>query len=210
MASTLPDSEGCVRLVDGETLTGWKGDGAYWSVDGEHGYIVGKNESAVPSSTYLFTAASYHEFRLLFEVRQVISPAHSTMHSVVAALGEQIEDKGNNTYRFKEPLIMFCHDWGIWYAHGRNRVVPDGQKGAIKRGNDGTEESNQIEILVKGDRIRFVANGTRAFDFTDKPGVLQRSPIGLQLHANAKPQEFHFRGLWLSAAPGDALVTASP
>src|SRR5262249_51630403 len=44
--------------------------------------------------------------------------------------------------------------------------------------------------------------------FTDKPGMLRESPIGLQLHSNRRPQEFLFRGLVLSRDPEDRLVTA--
>jgi len=66
---------------------------------------------------------------------------------------------------------------------------------------------NRIEILVRGNRIRFVANGKLVFDFTDKPEMLKRSQLGLQIHSNQKPQEFRFRGLILSTNPADKLVT---
>ena len=68
---------------------------------------------------------------------------------------------------------------------------------------------NQIEILVMGNRLRFVANGELVFDFTDAPEMLQKSPFGLQIHKNAKPQEFRFRGLVLTESPEDKLVTLS-
>jgi len=66
---------------------------------------------------------------------------------------------------------------------------------------------NQIEILVKGERLRFAANGREVFDFTDQPEQLKASPIGLQLHSNDQPQEYFFRSLLLSENPGDDLVT---
>lgn len=68
-------------------------------------------------------------------------------------------------------------------------------------------EWNRIEVLVIGDRIRFVANGKLVFDVRDDPKMLQDSPIGLQLHSNRRPQEFRFRGLALSSNPKDELVT---
>ena len=105
--------------------------------------------------------------------------------------------------------MMFCHDWGIWDAYRRNRIEPKNHRGTLKIKNENVGKWNRIEILVKGNRIRFVANGKLVFDFTDKPEMLKESPIGLQLHANGKPQEFRFRGLWLSGAPGDDLVTLS-
>ena len=66
---------------------------------------------------------------------------------------------------------------------------------------------NLIEILVIGNRIRFVANGFPVFDFTDKPELLRESPVGLQLHSNNRPQEYRFRGLVLTRNPEDRLVT---
>ena len=75
----LPDSEKPVRLFNGKDLTGWNGAKDYWSV--EDGVIKGANQDPVASSTYLFTKDSYRDFRLLFEVRQTISPKHSTHRS---------------------------------------------------------------------------------------------------------------------------------
>ena len=136
-----------------------------------------------------------------------MDPWHSTMHSAVAVLGERIEDKGDNKHGFKGPLLMFCHDWGIWDAYRRNRIEPAGHRGTLKIDGENIGKWNQVEVLVKGDRIRFVANGKLVFDFTDKPEMLKPSPIGLQLHSNGRPQEFRFKGIWLSETPGDGLVT---
>lgn len=68
-------------------------------------------------------------------------------------------------------------------------------------------EWNQIEIIVQHERIRFAANGHEVFDFTDKPEMLQASPIGLQLHSNDQPQEYHFRHLYLSENPTGDFIT---
>ena len=202
----LPASEKAVPLFNGKDLSGWDGAAAIWSVD--DGEIVGANKGPLASSTYLFTKESYREFRLILEVKQTMSPAHSTMHSAVAALGERIEDKGDNKHGFKGPLLMFCHDWGIWDAYGRNRVEPAGQKGPLMDyASEKKGDWNLIEILVIGNRIRFVANGALVFDFTDAPDMLRSSPLGLQIHSNAKPQEFRFRRIILSTTPTDQLVT---
>ena len=201
VASLLPKSESVKSLFNGRDLTGWSGDDTRWSV--KDGMIRGANEDAVPSSTYLFTKDKYRNFRLLLEVRQTMSDRHSTMHSAVAALGEQFTDAGDNRFGFRGPLLMFCHDWGIWDAHRRNRVVPGGEGGSIEKKG----EWNQIEILVVGERIRFAANQRQIFDFTDQADMLQASPIGLQLHSNGQPQEFHFRNLLISENPTSDLVT---
>jgi lysophospholipase L1-like esterase len=192
IAVTLPESEKARFLFNGRDFAGT---------------ITGRNTGAVPSSTYLFTKDAYRNFRLLFEVKQTVSPEHSTMHSAIAALGERIEDEGGNAFGFRGPLLMFCHDWGIWDANRRNRIEPRDQKGAMKITSEKTGGWNSIEILVTGNRIRFVNNGELVFDFTDDPAMLQDSPIGLQLHKNAKPQEWQFRGLVLTETPEDKLLT---
>jgi hypothetical protein len=198
----LPAKEKAVRLFNGKDLTGWEGAKGYWSVAG--GAIRGANKGKVPSSTYLFTKDKYRTFRLLLEVKQTRSKKHSPMHSAVAILGEKFTDKGDNAYGFRGPLVMFCNDWGIWDAHRRNRVVAAGPGPKAEK----VGEWNLIEVLVTGNRIRCVANGVLVFDFTDKPKMLRTSPIGLQLHSNDRPQEFHFRGLVLTKDPESRLVTA--
>jgi hypothetical protein len=44
-------------------------------------------------------------------------------------------------------------------------------------------------------------------DFADDPTMLEPSQIGLQLHSNDKPQEFHFRYLQLITEPTSELGT---
>jgi len=197
----LPASESVVRIFNGKDLEGWDGAPGIWSA--EDGVIKGANAGAVPTSTYLFTNKSYRNFRLIFEVKQTISPAHSGMHSAVAALGERFTDQGDNAHGFRGPLLMFGNDWGIWDAYRRNRVADRGPGAQVEKRGDW----NLIEILVTGDRIRFVENGTLIFDFTDKPEMLRESPIGLQIHSNSQPQEFRFRDLVLTENPEDKLVT---
>ncbi len=199
--SLIPKSETVEHLFNGKDLSGWKGDSTRWSVT--HGMIRGANEDPVASSTYLFTEKPFRNFRLILDVKQTMSDRHSTMHSAVAALGEQFTDAGENSFGFKGPLLLFCHEWGIYDAHRRNRVVPGGPGAEVEKQG----EWNQIEILVIGDRIRFAANGRQIFDFTDKPEMLKACPIGLQLHSNDKPQEYHFRSLLLTENPTGDLVT---
>ena len=204
----LPKSETAVKLFNGIDLTGWEGQiEKYWSLNDSA--IRGTNTTPVPASTYLFTKQSYRDFRLLLEVKQTRTGRFSTMHSAVAALGEKFEDHGN-PFSFRGPLLMFCNDWGVWDANRRNRVFPAGHGGQWQQPVEKVGDWNRIEILVIGDRIRMAANGTLFMDFTDKPDMLKASPIGLQLHANNQPQEYHFRGLILAEKPEDRMLTADP
>ena len=202
---SVPAGEKQVPLFNGKDLAGWDGMPGIWSV--EDGVIKGANDKPLASSTYLFTKENHRSFRLLFEVKQTISPQHSTMHSAVSVLGERFTDQGENAYGFKGPLLMFCHDWGIWDAYRRNRVEPAGHKGTLVNLTERKGDWNLVEVLVIGDRIRFAANGAQVFDFTDKPEMLKDSPIGLQVHSNGKPQEWRFRGLVLTTNPEDRLIT---
>ena len=102
---------------------------------------------------------------------------------------------------------MFCHDWGIWDAYRRNRIEPANHRGTLNTSAENKGDWNQIEFLVIGNRIRCAVNGQQVFDFTDKPEMLQPSPIGLQLHSNKRPQEFRFRNLYISRDPEDRLAT---
>jgi hypothetical protein len=43
--------------------------------------------------------------------------------------------------------------------------------------------------------------------FIDSSSLTRILPIGLQLHANKQPQEWHFRGLVLVEHPVDELAT---
>jgi hypothetical protein len=192
-------------LFNGKDLTGWEGQtNRYWSV--VDGLIRGANTDKVPASTYLWTKKSYRNFRLLFEVKQSRNPSLSTTHSAIAVLGEKFTDQGD-PFSFKGPLLMFCNDWGIWDANRRNRVFPAGHQGTLQSKAENVGQWNRIEVLVLGDHIRMVANGLTVIDFTDQPGMLQAAPIGLQLHSNDRPQEFHFRGLVLTENPSDKLLT---
>jgi len=199
--------ETAMTLFNGKDLSGWRGNTEqYFSV--VDGMIRAANEDPVATSTYLFTNDTYRNFHLLFEVKQTRSSHHSTTHSAVAALGQPIKD-GENPFGFRGPLLMFCNDWGVWDANRRNRVYPSGQEWLWLWEGERVGEWNQIEILVVENRIQMAANGQLLVDFTDDPKMLEPSPIGLQLHSNDRPQEFHFRNLRLVTEPTGELGTLS-
>jgi hypothetical protein len=204
----LPDGEKGALLFNGKDLSGWSGDTAkYFTVVDR--MIRAANENPVATSTYLFSSEKYRNFRLQFEVKQTRSSHHSTTHSAVAALGKRIQD-GDNPFGFRGPLLMFCNDWGLWDANRRNRVHPPRQDGLWLWQGERVGQWNQIEILVVNNRIRMAANGQLVMDFVDDPKFLEPSPIGLQLHANERPQEFYFRDLILVNEPSGNLATLRP
>lgn len=201
----LPDGEQPIELFNGKDLTGWNGFEKYFSaVDG---MIRARNDEPVKMSTYLFTDKKFRNYRLLLEVKQTRGEDFSTMHSAVASAGEHVKDWGGE-YGFKGPILMFCHDWGIWDAGGRGRVFPPGRKDPLADvpwEQDG--DWNQLEILVIGNRMQMVANGQLVVDYTETEGDLQECAIGLQMHNEKRTQEFHFRGLVAVENPTEVLLT---
>ena len=199
----LPATEKAIGLFNGRDLSGWDGQTSrYFSV--VDGAIRAASIDLLPTSTYLFTKGTYRNFRLLFEIVQTRSARHSTTHSAIAALGRRIT-VGSDRYGFRGPLLMVCGDWGVWDALRRNRVDPPQHEGSWRWSGERLGEWNQIEVLVIGNRIRMVANGCLVMDYVDDATMLEASPIGLQLHANDRPQEFHFRGLVVVREPFNIL-----
>ena len=207
-AADIPKSETATRLFNGRDFSGWEGQVAkYWFV--ENGAIRAANDREVPASTYLLTKKTHRNFRLLFEAKQTRGEKFPpTMHSAVAVLGEKFQENGQ-AFGFRGPLLMFCHDWGIWDAHRRNRIYPAGRDHdrMWQHPSEKVGDWNQIELLVVSDHIRLVNNGELIVDFIDAPGMLKSSPIGLQLHSNKSPQEYFFRGLILCQNPENRLIT---
>ena len=169
--------------------------------------IRARNDEPVKMSTFLFTDQEFRNYRLLFEVKQTMGAEFSTMHSSVASGGKHVKNWGGE-YGFEGPILMFCHDWGIWGADGRKRVFPADQKTPMadeaweKKG-----EWNQLEVLVVGNRMRMVANGQLMVDHTEAEGLLKKRALGLQMHNEKRTQEFYFRGLVAVDNPTNALLT---
>ncbi len=201
----LPAGETPIELFNGQDLSNWKGYEKYFSV--VNGMIRARNDEPVKMSTFLFTDREFQNFRLLFEVKQTLGDGFSTMHSAVALGGQHVKNWGGE-FGFTGPILMFCHDWGIWGADGRKRVFPAQQQGPmadVPWENKG--DWNQIEILAIGDRIRMVSNGQLMVDHTEEKGLLKKCALGLQMHNEKRTQEFFFRGLVAVDNPTDVVLT---
>lgn len=200
--SKLPNTEKAIRLFDGKSLTGWKGQTEkYFSV--KDGMIIAKNsaENAPKASTYLVTEKNYRNFRLIFEAKLV----ESEMHSGISLWGKNVE-KENDPYSYMGHLVMFPSGYGYYDLFRRNSIYKDAEGKAKAAGKQ--HDWNRMEILAIGNRIQHAINGKAVADWTDPiPENCQAGPIGLQLHSNKVAQELHFRGLVLTENPEDRLVT---
>jgi hypothetical protein len=192
-----------IELFNGKDLSGWEGHEKYWSV--KEGVIIGKNTEPVPVSTYLLTKRKFRDFRLVCDFKL----ARSEMHSGIAIWGKLAPEKGDK-YTYAGHLVMFPSGYGFYDLYGRNLIHQNGER-AKKVGKQ--HDWNQIEILAKGDRIRFALNGVEISDWREpEPKRINEAPIGLQLHSNKVPQEVQFKNLVLETSPEDKLTTlkASP
>jgi 6-phosphogluconolactonase len=200
-APVVPPREGKrekLKLFNGKDLTGWVGHKKYWSV--KDGIIVGKNTEPVPVSTYLLTERKFSDFRITCDFRL----AESEMHSGIALWGRIAPERGD-PYTYAGLLVMFPSGYGFYDLYGRAGIH---QNGAIARPVGKQHDWNRIEILAQGNRVRFVLNGKLVSDWRE-PEVdrIHEGPIGLQLHANPKPQEVQWRDINLETFPEDRLLT---
>ncbi len=128
----------------------------------------------------------------------------SEMHSGIAFWGRNAPEHGDE-YTYAGHLVMFPSGWGMYDLFGRNGLKVDGGP-AKKVGKQ--HDWNDLEILAQGNRVRVVVNGTQVVDWRDpEPDRIKEGPIGLQLHANAEPQEVHFKNLVLTTFPEEKLTT---
>jgi hypothetical protein len=188
-----------ITLFNGNDLEGWQGHDKYWvAKDGE---IVGRNTEPVKVSTYLLTKRKFSDFRLRAKGKMV----EGKIHSGFAFWGRLAPEK-KDPFTYAGHLVMFPFDWGMWDLYGRNGGLKVDGGPAKKVGKD--DDWNDIEILAQGNRVRVVANGALVVDWRDpEPNRIKEGPIGLQLHANSKPQEVHFKDLVLTTFPEDKLET---
>jgi Domain of Unknown Function (DUF1080) len=186
------------KLFDGNTLDGWQGNLAWWSV--EDGAIVGKFNDKVPTS-FLFTKDNYSDFRLTLSSKMV----ESENHAGVCFWGE-IAEQGDNKWYTHGPLVIFPHPsmWDYNDAKGLRVFRPPVEK--VPEQHDWVK----VEILAQGNRVRAAFNGVEVLEWREaNPARIKEGPIGVQLHAWKGPQEVRYKDIELETFPkDDRLITA--
>lgn len=200
--------EGCVALFDGETLDGWKGDAAFWSV--ANGCIVGRStpETPVPYSEYLvWQGEPVGDFDLYVDFR-----VHAGNSGVeYRAWADPKRNFGLNGYQAD---ICPGDIMGILYGEALGEIIAwrgqsarfsaDGKK-SIKQFGDAAEIAKSIKmngwntykIEARGNRFVQYINGVKTSELVDeRPNAPKAGVFGLQVHPGP-PSHFEFKNIYL-------------
>lgn len=199
----VPPRNGQTERVDysrAQTLEGWEGDPAYWTV--RDGAFEAKGEK-VPS-TFLLTSKVYLDFRLTFRSQMVVSENHAGIvfwgTQTVLPSGEKLRD-------YKGPLVAFP-ELGMWDYRTNERIAVDPECKAVASKVARQHDWITVEILAQGNRVRVAFNGRQVIDWREPhPELIKAGPIGLQLHGFALPQKAVYKDVVIEANPKEARLT---
>ncbi len=178
------------RFFDEQTLDGWLGNPAVWSVsDGE---IVGQTEG-LSRNEFLKSDMLLGDFRLIVDVRL----ANDEGNSGIQFWSEGLEDGSVRGYQADIGVGW----WGKLYEeHGRGLLVAtEGDEFVVPDG------WNTYEILAVGHRVRTAINGSVCVDLEDPDGAT-RGIVALQVHSGGAT-EIRLRNLRLELDPAPELTT---
>ncbi len=202
--SSDPGTNGFVRIFNGKTLEGWKGDPAYWSV--ENGNLVGEVTPTKPlqrNTFIIWEGGQPRDFELKAEFKITengnsgINYRSVALDNIPFALkgyqadidgrnrytGQNYEERARTTlaYRGEEVLINSSDN-------------PSGSLGDYIRNNAWTERTvkgslgdaetlgifikiedwNEIHLIVNGNRMRHYVNGVLMSDVIDNDSINYR------------------------------------
>ena len=223
LTSAAAGQEPTIPLCNGEDLSGWSGDPAYWSV--EDGCIVGRTtaENPLPRSIYLFSEVEAEDFVLEFDYRidggnsGVQYRSERLAEDDVAGYQADIEDGPNYSgilYESAGRAIMAQRGMRVQYLGDGSRLSGQelGDAAQLQAAiHDG--EWNHYRIVAKGPRLAHEINGVRMVEVSDEDNQRARSGglFALQLH-QGPPMEVRFKNLQLRRllAHEDAGLEAIP
>ena len=222
MFSVSAQSAGYEILFNGKDLSGWKGLGKFWTVQG--GAIVGQTtkENPTKGNTFLvWQGGEVTDFEFICKARFEGNNS-----------GVQYRSRLQNpqTFRvigYQADLHPAQANFGMLYGEGLGRgiianrgqkvvVNTDGKKQvAGKVGNEANlvgTEWNELRIVAVGNRLIHQVNGVTTSDITDNhPKALSKGIVALQLHAGP-PMKAEFRDVrlrHLSGAEAKAVLKAA-
>ncbi|MGH7139129.1 MAG: family 16 glycoside hydrolase, partial [Pirellulales bacterium] len=151
----LATADNVSLFFNGRDLTGWRGKGDLWSVEGDE--IVGKT-SGLDHNEFLTSEMAAGDFRLTLEVKLVANEGNSG----IQFRSEPLDEGEVNGYQ----ADVGAGWWGKLYEeHGRGLLWTRSGEAHVKPG-----EWNEYEIRAVGGKIQTRINGQLCVDLDDPAG----------------------------------------
>ncbi len=166
-----------IRLFDGVSLNGWKGNPAFWSV--KDGAIRGVTDET--RGELLLSEGDYGDFRISLKSRLV----SESNHLGVCFWGDRRDD-----FRYGNCVLVIPPHGGMWdYRPGKGSPPREN----IPHSKADPHQWHETEVLgnLKAGTLRMAVNGIEIVRYKDEdPARLKRGPIGLQIHSGASIVEY--------------------
>jgi len=209
-ASCAP--EGFVAIFDGQTLDGWSGDRAIWSVRG--GAITGRTtaETRLKENNFLAWKEEVEDFelRLKFRLkggnsgiyyRALRRPEGSSWRDPLVGTQADFDSSGRWTGVIMEYLLR-----GVLAERGQ-RVVIDQQGNRRVVGSVGDPDEllkvykpnqwNDYTVIARGGHVVLKINGVTMCELIDRdPRRIKRGVLALQVH-RGPPMTVQFKDIYL-------------
>jgi Domain of Unknown Function (DUF1080). len=200
--SAMSQEKDFVKIFDGKTLQGWKGDLVHWKV--ENGTIIGEvtPQNQLKNNTFLIWAGGKvgdFELKLQYKISKGGNSGIQYRSEEVPGVpfglkGYQADIDGNNEYT------------GLNYEErGRGFIAKRGEKVVVDSlgkpdllSTLGTSEElaknirnddwNEYHLVVKGNHMQYYINGVLMSDATDNDPVNRKMTglLGLQAHVTTE------------------------
>jgi type 1 glutamine amidotransferase len=182
VASEWEREQGFVPLFDGKTLTGWKYDKRYWSV--QDCQIVGKSPPGLEKNSFAISERAFGDFVLRFSVKVI------NRNSGVQFRSEALPEYEVAGYQ----ADAVVGGWGnLHEQNGRGRLV-NGWKGKAEHSVN-PKDWVDMEVEARGRHIIIRTNGLVTADYTEQDASRPlKGIIALQLH-RGEPMEVRFTNL---------------
>ena len=201
-----------VRLFDGESLNGWRGDERYWSA--KDGILTGKANAPIEVNTFLIHERTFGNFELQLKYRFLTRAGNSGLQ--YRSRPEPNHEFGVIGYQANivtpDANERFAMLWdegargGLGFLGERVNVLDGAEHRQIASSLAGAPvfekavksypEWNELIVLAHENRLVHAVNGYLAVDVTDNDlhGRAMAGILGLQLHAG-EPMGVEFKDI---------------
>ena len=184
------------EFFNGKDLTGWKGNGGYWSV--KDGAIVGHSDKNIARNEFIWSGVEVKDFYLTVDVKLTPDDRNAGIQFRSRPVDVYGQAFGYQADVGHDQVIG--NVWGnLYHEHGRGKL--DWNDRAIQVVKKG--DWNRYEILAVGHRIWTAINGKLCVAIEDPKGELA-GRIAFQIHGGP-PQTVYYRNPTLTHNPKIAL-----